>query len=58
LIGPAEAGAASGLANMLRNLGGAVGTATRATVLTRREQFDSNIIGLSRFRPTRRAISC
>jgi MFS transporter, DHA2 family, multidrug resistance protein len=27
-IGPAEAGAASGLSNMLRNLGGTVGTAT------------------------------
>jgi len=46
-IGPAEAGAASGLANMLRNLGGAVGTATLATVLTKREQFHSNIIGQS-----------
>jgi DHA2 family multidrug resistance protein len=29
---PSEAGAASGLSNMLRNLGGAVGTATLATV--------------------------
>jgi MFS transporter, DHA2 family, multidrug resistance protein len=46
-IGPAEAGAASGLSNMLRNLGGAVGTATLATVLTKREQFHSNIIGQS-----------
>ena len=27
-IAPSEAGAASGLSNMLRNLGGAVGTAT------------------------------
>jgi DHA2 family multidrug resistance protein len=44
---PAEAGAASGLSNMLRNLGGAVGTAVLATVLTRREQFHSNIIGQS-----------
>jgi MFS transporter, DHA2 family, multidrug resistance protein len=44
---PAEAGAASGLANMLRNLGGAIGTATLATVLTKREQFHSNIIGQS-----------
>ncbi len=32
---------------MLRNLGGAVGTATLATILTRREQFHSNIIGQS-----------
>ena len=46
-IGPAEAGAASGLANMLRNLGGAIGTATLATVLIKREQFHSNIIGQS-----------
>jgi DHA2 family multidrug resistance protein len=30
---------------MLRNLGGAVGTATLSTVLTQREQFHSNIIG-------------
>jgi DHA2 family multidrug resistance protein len=44
---PAEAGAASGLSNMLRNLGGAVGTATLATMLTKREQFHSNIIGQS-----------
>jgi DHA2 family multidrug resistance protein len=46
-IAPNEAGAASGLSNMLRNLGGAVGTATLATVLTKREQFHSNIIGQS-----------
>ncbi len=44
-IGPSDAGAASGLSNMLRNLGGAVGTAILATVLTKREQFHSNIIG-------------
>lgn len=44
-IAPSEAGAASGLSNMLRNLGGAIGTATLATVLTQREQFHSNIIG-------------
>jgi len=44
-IAPAEAGAASGLSNMLRNLGGAVGTATLSTVITKREQFHSNIIG-------------
>ena len=32
---------------MLRNLGGAVGTAMLGTVLTKREQFHSNIIGQS-----------
>ena len=46
-IAASDAGAASGLSNMMRNLGGAVGTATLATVLTRREQFHSNIIGQS-----------
>jgi DHA2 family multidrug resistance protein len=46
-IAPSEAGAASGLSNMLRNLGGAIGTATLATVLVKREQFHSNIIGQS-----------
>jgi DHA2 family multidrug resistance protein len=44
-IAPSEAGAASGLSNMLRNLGGAVGTATLATVLTKREQYHSNVLG-------------
>ena len=44
-LAASEAGAASGLSNMLRNLGGAVGTATLATILTKREQFHSNIIG-------------
>ncbi|KAA0695479.1 MFS transporter [Neorhizobium sp. P12A] len=47
LIAPKDAAAASGLTNMLRNLGGAVGTATLSTVLTKREQFHSNIIGQS-----------
>jgi DHA2 family multidrug resistance protein len=46
-IAPKDAGAASGLSNMLRNLGGAVGTASLATVLTKSEQFHSNIIGQS-----------
>jgi len=32
---------------MLRNLGGAIGTATLATILTKREQFHSNVIGQS-----------
>jgi MFS transporter, DHA2 family, multidrug resistance protein len=44
---PKDAGASSGLSNMMRNLGGAVGTATLGTVLTKREQFHSNIIGQS-----------
>jgi DHA2 family multidrug resistance protein len=46
-IAPKDAGAASGLSNMLRNLGGAVGTATLATIITKREQYHSNIIGQS-----------
>ena len=46
-IAPKDAGAASGLSNMMRNLGGAVGTATLATVITKREQYHSNIIGQS-----------
>ena len=46
-IAPQDAAAASGLCNMLRNLGGAIGTATLATVITKREQFHSNIIGQS-----------
>jgi MFS transporter, DHA2 family, multidrug resistance protein len=39
-----EAGAASGLFNMLRNLGGAIGTAAVETFFTKREQFHSFII--------------
>jgi DHA2 family multidrug resistance protein len=46
-ITPKDAGDASGLFNMLRNLGGAVGTAALATIITKREQFHSNIIGQS-----------
>jgi DHA2 family multidrug resistance protein len=46
-IAPKDAGAASGLSNMLRNLGGAIGTATLATIITKREQYHSNIIGQS-----------
>jgi DHA2 family multidrug resistance protein len=32
---------------MIRNLGGAIGTAVLATIVTKREQFHSNIIGQS-----------
>jgi DHA2 family multidrug resistance protein len=44
---PQDAAAASGISNMLRNLGGAIGTAVLATVVTKREQFHSNIISQS-----------
>jgi MFS transporter, DHA2 family, multidrug resistance protein len=43
-IAPAEAGAASGLFNMMRNLGGAMGTAAVETFFTKREQFHSFMI--------------
>lgn len=46
-IGPAASTAASGLFNMLRSLGGAVGTAALATLIIKREQLHSNIIGQS-----------
>jgi DHA2 family multidrug resistance protein len=42
---PAQAGSASGLFNMMRNLGGSIGIAAIATLLTRREQFHSNRLG-------------
>ncbi len=42
-----ESAAASGLFNMLRNLGGAFGTALLGTIVTKREQYHSNIIGQS-----------
>jgi MFS transporter, DHA2 family, multidrug resistance protein len=44
-VEPQDAAAASGISNMMRNLGGAVGTALLATIVTKREQFHSNIIG-------------
>jgi DHA2 family multidrug resistance protein len=43
-IAPHEAASASGLFNMLRNLGGAIGTAAVETFFTKREQFHSFII--------------
>lgn len=46
-IPPELSGQASGLFNMMRSLGGAVGTALLATIITKREQFHSNIIGQS-----------
>ncbi|QIB34525.1 DHA2 family efflux MFS transporter permease subunit [Ancylobacter pratisalsi] len=46
-IPPKDSAAASGLFNMLRSLGGAIGTAALATIITKREQFHSNIIGQS-----------
>ncbi len=39
-----NAGSASGLFNMMRNLGGAVGIAVLQTFLTKREQFHSNVL--------------
>jgi MFS transporter, DHA2 family, multidrug resistance protein len=43
-ITPGDAGAASGLFNMMRNLGGAIGTAAVETFFTKREQFHSAMI--------------
>jgi DHA2 family multidrug resistance protein len=43
-ITPQQAGGASGLFNMMRNLGGAIGTAAVGTFFTKREQFHSAII--------------
>ncbi len=43
-ITQSEAGGASGLFNMLRNLGGAIGTAAVETFFTKREQYHSFII--------------
>lgn len=43
-ITQAEAGAASGLFNMLRNLGGAIGTAAIETFFSKREQYHSSVI--------------
>ncbi|MBD3885270.1 multidrug efflux MFS transporter [Phormidium tenue FACHB-886] len=46
-LAPALAGSASGLFNMMRNLGGSFGIAVLATLLKNREQFHSNRIGES-----------
>jgi DHA2 family multidrug resistance protein len=46
-IAPKDAANASGLFNMFRNLAGAIGTAALETIITKREQFHSNIIGQS-----------
>jgi len=46
-IAPALAGSASGLFNMMRNLGGSFGIAVLATMQKNREQFHSNRIGES-----------
>lgn len=46
-IEPQQAGSASGLFNMMRNLGGSIGIAILSTLLTRRQQFHSNRIGES-----------
>jgi DHA2 family multidrug resistance protein len=42
-----NAGSASGLFNMVRNLGGAVGIAVLQTFLTKREQYHSNVLSQS-----------
>jgi MFS transporter, DHA2 family, multidrug resistance protein len=39
-----NAGSASGLFNMMRNLGGAIGIAALQTLLTKREQYHSNVL--------------
>ena len=56
-IAPQEAGGASGLFNMMRNLGGAIGTAAIETFFTKREQFHSAIItpGVSLLEPATRS---
>jgi DHA2 family multidrug resistance protein len=46
-IQPENAGSASALFNMMRNLGGAIGIAVLQTFLTKREQFHSNVLNQS-----------
>jgi MFS transporter, DHA2 family, multidrug resistance protein len=43
-IEPENSGSASGLFNMIRNLGGAVGIAMLQTFVTKREQYHSNVL--------------
>jgi DHA2 family multidrug resistance protein len=43
-IEPENAGSASGLFNMMRNLGGAFGIAILQTILTKREQYHSHVL--------------
>jgi DHA2 family multidrug resistance protein len=43
-IEPENAGSASALFNMMRNLGGAIGIAALQTFLTKREQYHSNVL--------------
>jgi MFS transporter, DHA2 family, multidrug resistance protein len=42
-----NAGSASALFNMMRNLGGAIGIAALQTLLTKREQYHSNVLSQS-----------
>ena len=44
-IQPADAGSASGLFNMMRNLGGSIGIALTSALLTMREHLHSNRLG-------------
>lgn len=46
-VAQSESASASGIFNMLRNLGGAFATALLGTLVTKREQFHSNVIGSS-----------
>ncbi len=55
-IAPQDAAAASGISNMLRNLGGAIGTALLATLITKREQFHCAVDRL--LHKSRHARSC
>ena len=44
-LDPEETGSASAMFNMMRNLGGSIGTALASTIVTQREQFHSERIG-------------